>query len=343
MKTIGKKIFITGGFGFIGSKLAQEALKRGYSVFLYDSLAYKQDYRKIIKEIESKKKKDTKLVWVIGDTRNTELLEESLKKFKPDFLFHFAEIVGIYACENNPKHTEEINFKASSEVIKIAEKFNIPTIYNSTSSLYGNQKTSKLLKENSPFPEFTDNYCKNKSKMEEYIIDKIKSNPKYKIIVLRPATIWGVAPRMRIELLPNHFTYCAISKGNIKVSEPGSYRAEMDIDDIVASYFVIIGANKWKKRFYNVGSDNLSKMEVAKKIKSIIGCEIELIGNMGDTRNLRIDSANFYKDFKWKPKYSFEETVKKTEKWIRENLKEIGRNNFDGIINSPLDQWRKII
>jgi nucleoside-diphosphate-sugar epimerase len=339
----GKKIFITGGFGFIGSKLAVEATKRGYSVFLYDSLIYKQNYRKILKEIESVKAKNASLEWTIGDTRNTDLLRESLKKFKPDFLFHFAELVGIYVCDSNSKHTEEINYTASKKVIDIAEELNIPIVYNSTSSLYGNQKTSKLLKENSPLPHFTDNYCKNKLKMEEYINKKIKSNPKFKILVLRPATIWGVAPRMRIELLPNHFAYCAISKGKIKVAQPNSYRAEMDIDDIVNSYFAIIKKNEWKKHFYNLGNHNLSKIEVAEIVKSVIPCNIEIVGDMGDVRNLRIDSTSFYEDFDWKPKYSFENTTKKVKTWLTKNLKEVEKTNFDGIINSPLDQWLKII
>src|SRR3989344_5587835 len=187
----GKKIFITGGLGFIGSKLAMEALRRGYNVFLYDSLVYKQD-----------------------------------------FLFHFAELVGVYACNNNPLHTENINYEASKKVIDLAEELKIPLIYNSTSSLYGNQKKSILLKEKAHLPKSTDNYCKYKLKMEKYIDKKRKSNPKFKVLVLRPATVWGISPRMRLELLPNHFTYCAISKGLIKISEPKACRAEMDIDDI---------------------------------------------------------------------------------------------------------------
>lgn len=338
-----KKIFITGGFGYIGSKLAMTALSRGYSVFIYDSLIYKQDHKKIIKEIESKKSSGTKLDWVIGDTRNTHLLKESLKKFKPDYLFHFAELVGIYACNSNPSHTEEINYKASSRVVDLASELKIQLIYNSTSSLYGNQKINSLLKENSRLPKSTDNYCKNKLKMEKYIEKKKKENPKFKVIVLRPATVWGLAPRMRLELLPNHFLYCAISKGIIKISEPKAYRAQIDIDDIVDSYFKIMEKKVWPKKIYNIGSYNLSKMEVAEVIKSNISCELEMIGDLGDIRNLQIDSNAFIHDFEWKPKNSFEDTAKNVEKWIRKNLKEIETTNFAGIINSPLDQWLKMI
>lgn len=338
-----KKIFITGGFGFIGSELAKKALLKGFSVFLYDSLSYEQDLNKLLKDIESKKSKESKLEWVIGDTRNNDLLAVSLKKFKPDFLFHFAELVGVYACDHNPSYTKAINFDASKSVIDVAEKLEIPVIYNSTSSLYGNQKDSKLLDEKSPLPETSDNYCKYKLRMEKYIKSRMKANPEFKAIILRPATVWGVSPRMRLDLLPNHFTYCAVAKGIIKISGPDGYRAEMDIDDIVDSYFKIMEKKIWPKLIYNIGHHNLSKMEVVKAIQSITNCKIETIPDLGDRRNLQIDSLAFYEDFDFAPKHSFEDSVKNMTIWIKKNKKEIEGTNYNGIINTSLDRWLKMI
>src|SRR3989344_1868145 len=191
-----KKIFITGGLGFIGSKLAMGALGKGYSVFLYDSLIYNQDHNKILAEIKTTKRGGASCQLTIGDTRNIELLKKSLEDFKPDFLFHFAELAGIYICNNDPVLTKDINLIASKNILDLAEEFNIPTIYNSSSSVYGNQKEITLLSESAPLQESTDYYCKYKLLMEKYIKDKKKINPNFKIIVLRPATIWGVSPRM---------------------------------------------------------------------------------------------------------------------------------------------------
>ncbi len=342
MKNSEVKIFITGGLGYIGTALAKEALKRGFDVYLYDSLVYKQNSKKVLREINGKNK-NAELKFIKGDTRNIPLLRKSLEKWKPDFLFHFAELVGVYACDYNPKHTRAINFSASKNVLNLATKLNIPTIYNSTSSVYGNQKKAKLLKENDEIPAPTDNYCKNKLLMENHIEKLRKKYPNFKVIVLRPATVWGIGPRMRIELLPNHFTYSAIAKGRIRISEPQAYRAEMDIDDIVESYFAIMGKKSWKKPVYNVGSDNLKKIEVAEKIKSFIPCEIETIGNIGDMRNLQIDSTNFRNDFDWKPKNTFEGTIQKVAAWIKKNKKEMESTKFKGILNSPLHIWQKMI
>lgn len=338
-----KKLFITGGLGYIGSKLAMEALGRGYSVFLYDSLLYEQDYKKILKEIESRKMGGATCQFVIGDTRNLELLEKSLIDFKPDFLFHFAELVGIHICEDNPDFTREINFEASKRVIDLGEKLGIPTIYNSTSSVYGNQKGQILLDENTPLPEPTDNYCKNKLEMEKYISDKKKTNPSFKVIMLRLATVCGLSPRMRLELMPNHFTYCAISKGVIKISEPEAFRAQIDLADMVSSYFNIMEENEWLRLLYNVGHHNLQKIQVAKVLQSMMDCKVEPVGHLGDPRNLQIDSSIFSKDFNWKPQHSFEETIEETAEWIKQNLAEIENTNFVGIINSPLERWLKMI
>lgn len=337
-----RKIFITGGLGYLGSHLAKEALARGDSVMLYDSLIYEQDYKRILKKIESTKKSSSNLQYIIGDTRNTELLKEALEEFKPDFLFHLAELSSVWACNHNPAYTKDINYEASKKVIDLAEKLGIPTIYNSTSSLYGNQKEMKLLDENTHIPEPTDNYCKYKLLMEQHIKNKIKKNPKFKIIMLRPATVCGIAPRMRMELLPNHFTYCAVSKGLIRISELNAYRAAIDVRDMTSSYLAIMKKDKWPKLIYNVGHHNLSKAQFGKAIQKVVKCKIGSIGDLGDLRNLQIDSKAFSKDFNWKPKHSIENTVKEIEKWLNVNMLEIEKNNFVGVLNMSLDLWRKI-
>ena len=160
-----KRVFITGGLGYIGSAFAKKALKKGYEIMLYDSLIYEQDYEKIMKEVGPAE-------LVIGDTRNTALLKKSLERFKPNYLLHLGELSSVYMCDHNPRYSEDINCKASRKVIDICSKMNISVLYNSTSSLYGNQKDMRLMTEKDPVPKTTDNYCKYKLKMEEYITKK---------------------------------------------------------------------------------------------------------------------------------------------------------------------------
>lgn len=327
--------------GYIGSAFAKEALKHGHSVVLFDSLIYEQKRDRILKEITGKESKKDALRFIIGDTRNTELLETSIKDFHPNYVLHFGELSSVYACEHNPPYTEDINFIGSKNVIDICEKNDIPVIYNSSSSVYGNQKEIKLMTENDALPEPTDNYCKYKLKMEEYI--KEKKNLDFKIIVLRPATVFGLAPRMRLELLPNHFTYCAIAKGLIRVSELNAYRAAIDVDDLISGYFAIIKKSSWNNLIYNIGAYNMSKMQFAKGIQSVVDCKIGAAPDIGDLRNLQIDCSLFNKEFDFKAKIKYEDTIRSVSKWIEDNLLEIEKTKYAGIINMSLDRWLKII
>ena len=128
-----ERFFITGGLGYIGSVFAQEALKKGHDVCLYDNLMYEQDPTRIMGEIEIFKNPNSELTLVIGDNRNLALLKSSILKFKPTYVMHWGELSSVYACNHNPKFTENINYIASQGVINICAELSIPVFYNSTS------------------------------------------------------------------------------------------------------------------------------------------------------------------------------------------------------------------
>lgn len=337
-----KRFFITGGLGYIGSKFSQEALRRGDYVMSYDNLLYEQDRNKIINDIiRDGDEKNFSLI--IGDTRNVELFKHSLADFKPDYVLHLGELSSVYACNHNPPYTEDINYLASKEVLSVCEELCIPVLYNSSSSVYGNQKEIKLMTEQDELPVPSDNYCKYKLKMEQYIKCRIAKNNNFKIIVFRPATVFGLSPRFRIELLPNHFTYCAISKGLIRISELNAYRAAIDIKDLVDGYFKVIEKSDWEHLIYNIGQHNLSKMQFAVGIQSITDCKIAPTQDVGDLRNLQIDCSLFNKEFDFKPNKKYEASIREIANWLEVNLLEIEKTNYAGMLNMSLERWRQII
>jgi nucleoside-diphosphate-sugar epimerase len=148
-----ERIFITGGMGYIGSAFAKEALKKGYDVCLFDSLMYEQNRFRMIKEISGNKENSAKLKLVIGDNRNKDLLKKNIEAFRPTFVLHLGELSSVYACNHNPIFTEDNNFIASKQVIDICEGLNLKVLYNSTSSVYGTQKESRLMTEKDILPE----------------------------------------------------------------------------------------------------------------------------------------------------------------------------------------------
>ena len=325
------KIFITGGLGYLGSHFAKEAIKVGHKVCLYDSLVYEQDYETMMKEIG-----DAKLI--IGDHRNTELLEKSIRDFKPDYVLHFGEFASVYAANHNPRLTCDNNYQSTVRVLELCERLGIKVLWNSSSSLYGTQKTNKLMTEDDLIPEPTDEYVRNKIKVENYI----KTRPKLKIVVFRPATIFGVAPRLRIDLLSNHFTYMAIAKGDVKIFDGNAYRACLDIDELSQMYLKVIKRGKWNHLIYNLGHHNMSKFEYAQGVKNVVPCRLDASSDMSDPRNLRIDCSRFNDEFDFKYSSSYEDTIRKVEMWIRANLKTIEANQFIGILTMPYSEWQRM-
>lgn len=337
-----KKYFITGGLGYIGTKFAQVALSRGDSVMAYDNLLYEQDRIKVVTEI-TKGQNEANYSLVIGDIRNLELLRSSLESYRPDYVLHFAELSSVYACDHNPSYTEDINYSASKAVLALCEELKIPVLYNSSSSVYGNQKEMRLMAETDELPVTTDNYCKNKLKMEAYIKARVEDNKDFKIIVFRPATVFGLSPRFRIELLPNHFTYCAIANGLLRISELNAFRAAIDIEELVAGYFKVIDKGSWDHLIYNIGHHNLSKMQFAAGIQTVVNCKIAPIADIGDLRNLQIDNSLFNQEFAFRPSKRYEDTIKELVVWLEMNLLTIEKNNFAGILNMSLERWKQII
>jgi len=337
-----ERFFITGGLGYIGSVFAEEALRREHDVCLYDSLIYEQNRHRIFNEISAYNAGSSELKLIIGDTRNNELLRSSLEKFQPTYVMHWGELSSVYACNHHPAYTEDNNFLASKQVLETCEDLGIKIFYNSTSSVYGTQKESRLMTETDVLPNSTDYYCKYKLKMEEFIKDKIQEKPNFKIIVFRPATVFGLSPRFRIELLPNHFTYMAVSRKLIPVSGLNAYRAAIDIDELIAGYFQVIEKGNWQHLIYNIGHHNINKTEFAQGIQKVVKCKIDQMPDIGDLRNLQIDSSRFNKEFDFHPSISYEESIRKIAKWTEDNLEALENSNFAEILNMPLDKWRQL-
>jgi nucleoside-diphosphate-sugar epimerase len=337
-----RKIFITGGFGYLGSLLAQKVLSKGWQVMIFDSLLYQQNYKKISEEIKGSNKKSW-MDYVLGDTRNKSAVLKSIKKYNPDIVLHFGELVGVYACEKNLKLTRSVNYIGSKNVIGVCVALDTPLLYNSSSSVYGNKGEGKFMKETDLLPKPTDEYCKNKILIEKHIKDVLNKKRGWRAIIFRPATVCGPAPRMRLELLPNHFTYSAANKGIIRLAQPNASRAMMDIGDLTDAYVRVIDGMKWEKLIYNIGHYNWSKIKYTKVIQKETGCKIVISKEVGDSRNLGVDDSVFRKEFRWRPKKSFAESVKNIMKWVKIYGKASEKMKYAGVINMPLKIWRFII
>jgi nucleoside-diphosphate-sugar epimerase len=330
------RFFITGGFGYIGLSFASRALANGDSVHLYDNVCYEQDF---VAWSDEMKQFGGRFSFSLGDTRNFQHLEDEIDKFDPSHIMHWGDLSSVYACNHNPIYTHSVCGIATKKLVDLAIQKDAFFFYNSSSSVYGAQKINRLEPEDGIVPKPSDLYCKYKLEAEAYIADKKLEHPDAQLIVFRPATVFGVAPRFRIELLPNHFFYMGYNSGFIKVADLNASRSSIDVVDLVDAYFHVIKKGRNDHLIYNVGNQNMTKLEYACAVQRHVDCKIITIPDIGDLRNLQIDSSRFESEFSFKPKNSIDQSFSTLKAYFNNNLTKIKSNNFNGFLNMPLDKW----
>jgi nucleoside-diphosphate-sugar epimerase len=333
------KIFITGVCGYLGSSLAATLASRGHDIFGIDNLMYEQDvtrFKNLFKAYGNKVR------FIILDTRSIDLVETQIRDFQPDALVHFGDLSSVYSCNHNPSFTESVGVRATEAVIDFCVREEIPLIYNSTSSLYGTQKVKRESTECDELPLPNDLYCKTKLHIETFIQSRSKENPKFKFIVFRPATVFGLSPRFRIELLPNHFAYAAVATGVMKISELNAYRAFISVEQLCEIFTYVIEANVYRNEVYNIGAYNLSKLQVALAIQTHCQAKIATVPEIGDLRNLQISCRKFELDYFIPPVRDFCDEIKSVVDHLVDNHLNYRESNFSGLLNMPLHNWERL-
>lgn len=269
-----QKILITGGAGYLGSILTEHLLVRGYKVTVLDNLMYgEQSLFHLCANPD--------FDFVFGDARNEELVASLIAK--ADVLIPLAAIVGAPCCKLDPLMATSVNLDA----IRMINRLRSPSqliVYPTTNSGYGTKSGDLFCTEETPLEPITL-YGRTKSDAEAVVLDSANA------ITLRLATVFGMSPRMRMDLLVNHFVYAALTDRYIVIFEKDFKRNYIHIRD-VANCFIhcIENATSMIGRPYNVGLDkaNLSKEELALQIKEHLPeffVHFSEIGSDPDKRN----------------------------------------------------------
>ena len=249
------KILITGGAGYLGSVITGKMLERGYSVTVLDKLIFNQT--SLLQYTSNPNFK-----FIHGDVRNEKLLEKLC--LDSDVIIPLAAIVGFPACASEPELAREINFTQIFNIVKYTKGLGKKILYPNTNSGYGIGVGQTECTEESPLNPISI-YGSTKCESENFL----KSNTD--AIMFRLATVFGVSPRMRTDLLVNDFTYKAITDKYIVVFEKNFKRNFIHIQDVASVFlFMLENYDRYKGEVFNVGlSDaNLSKQELLEKIQS---------------------------------------------------------------------------
>ena len=265
-----KKILITGGAGYIGSKLATKLIKIGYEVTVIDALKFSS---KSLNHLFSEKN----FCFIKGDVRNKALIKKLIEK--NEFIIPLAALVGAPLCKKNKSEAISVNLNSIKYLTKVASKKGKKIIYLTTNSGYGVGEKNKYCDETSPLRPIS---LYGKTKVEsEKIVMRYKNS-----IAFRLATVFGYSYRMRTDLLVNNFVFKSIQEKKLTLFEPHFRRNYIHVNDVVDGIiFSLKNFNKLKSNIYNLGlsSANLTKYMLARKIKKQLNyLKIKIVYNKKD-------------------------------------------------------------
>ena len=318
-----KKIFITGGAGYVGSRLVPFLLQKGYFVTVFDIMHYTADFLP---------KNENKLNIIKGDIRDTNKVKEACKDH--DYFLHLACISNDASFVLDEKLSQSVNFDCFEPMVIAAKENNIKRfIYASSSSVYG-ISNRKDVKEDHPLLPLTA-YNKFKGMCEPLLLGHSDDN--FETVIFRPATVCGYGPRMRFDLSVNILTCNAICNNKIRVFGGDQLRPNLHIMDYCKAVLMLLIAKKEKvhKEVFNIGYENLSINDIAKKIKFILESEfnfrnIEInIEKSNDNRSYHINSDKIYRILNFKPNLKIEDAVK-------EIIEKFNQNKFNDPMNNEI-------
>jgi nucleoside-diphosphate-sugar epimerase len=257
-----KRIFITGGAGYVGSVLVPYLISKGHIITVLDLMLYGETL-----------KKDKNLNIVKGDIRNVGLLKKTIPG--NDIVIHLACISNDPSFELNPTLGKQINLDAFTPLVQISKNLGIKKfIYASSSSVYGVKKEKNVNEEMSLEP-LTD-YSKFKADCEKILFEY--NSKDFSAVVLRPATVCGYSPRQRLDLVVNILTNLAYHNREITIFGGDQLRPNIHIQDMVRAYELFINEDNEKinGKIFNIGFENLSVNQLAYEVQKVIGTDVQI-------------------------------------------------------------------
>lgn len=295
-----KPILVVGGAGYIGTILISKLLARGCSVRLLDSLMYGDE---AIRPLLS----HSNLEFVKGDCRNIQDVVRAMNNVSS--IIHLAAIVGDPACAAEDANALQINYAATRMMLEIAKGNGIQRfIFASSCSVYG---ASDDLMDEKSLTEPISLYAETKLNSERVLLQSKCST--FHPSVLRFATVFGLAPRPRFDLVVNLLTAKAIQDGVITIFNGDQWRPFIHVDDVAEAILLTLFAplEAVSGEILNVGDDrlNFTLRQVSEKIcTQLPGTRVEQVEN-NDRRNYRVSFRKVHDCLGFRARNSIEDGI----------------------------------
>ena len=306
-----KKVLVVGGAGYVGSSLIPKLLDKGFKVRVFDLYLY-SDSKKLGEDIFLDYTNHNNLEQVKGDIRDDKAIDKAVAGM--DAVIHLACISNDPSFELDRNLGKSVNYLSFFPLLDSINKYKTKRlVYVSTSSVYGLKK-EKQVTEDLPLEPLTD-YALYKVFCEKAVSDHVPLS-KTTWVTMRPATVCGYAPRLRLDLSVNILTNLAVNKGEISVFGGSQERPNIHIDDITDLYVKLLEypEKKIAGKIFNAGFDNLSIMQIAKLVKKIVEKKLSKkvdikVTPSNDLRSYRVSSEKILKELGWKPKRTVEDAI----------------------------------
>ncbi len=328
-----QKILIVGGAGYIGSVLSRELLERGYKVRVFDNLTYGNQG---IKDLD----KNKNFEFVKGDLLNITEVVDAIKDI--DAVVHLGAIVGDPASSINPQKTIEINYLATKSLAEICRYNQINRfIFASTCSVYGAlADPEKRLNEKSLLNPLSL-YAETKLRSEQGILEINDGN--FSPTVFRLATVYGLSPRMRFDLVVNTFIAKSIFEKSIIVFGGNQWRPNIHVRDVADGFINCLEASveKVKNQTFNLGSNkqNYRISEVADIIqKNLPDTQKEVKSDEKDSRNYNVSFDKISKMLGFRARRDIKDGIEEIQKEIKKgsikDYKETKYSDYDSLLST---------
>ena len=304
-----KTVLISGGAGYIGSALVSRILRdTKWNVKVFDDLMYGGNSLFQFFNFD-------RFSFIKGDLRKFHL-EKILNDV--DFVVNLAALVGEPICKKYPKEAKEINYEANLNLAKNCELMGISRyLMMSTCSNYGLRENQEMLTENDELQPISL-YSETKVESEKKLLNEFND---LSTIILRASTAYGMASRIRFDLLLHQFIFEAWVKKQINLFGPNSWRPMVHVDDIARAIVLSLTNNEKikHKEVFNVGSNdqNFKKIQLAEMVADRLNVNIMESQNKKDPRDYRVSFDKISTDLGFntihKPKESVEQIVTSLE------------------------------
>jgi len=322
-------ILVTGGGGYVGSRLIRSLLDGKHKITILDLMMFGRDH---LADLES----NPNVTIIEDDIRNDDAVNKALQGI--DSVVHLAGMANDPSCELEPRMSWQVNLEAPILFAEQSREAGVKRfIYASSTSVYGFFEKGEATEETPLNP--LSLYAELKAAVEHILMKR--STKTFEVVSLRPATICGYSPRLRLDLVLNTFAKQAWFDGEITVFGGSQMRPNLTIADMVRAYEHVLNADSdlVAGEVFNVSAENMSVMDLAYLTRDTVrpDAKIRVIDEV-DPRSYRVNSSKILDRIGYEPQQSLSDALLE----IRDSFESGEISNPDAPIYRNVDRVREL-